>query len=395
MAKNSSSAGEPRTPTPFQDPLEDWTNDDLLLDEKERKRFYDRHPRLAPVFDWEEMRKAFDDHEQPAKHARKLSRLHGTIAVGLGFLGLALTAFTPYLAQLLSFSTLFSRTPDSAERWIGVLAAALIVAGTIVGFYQTLIGQAKRRWLISRYWTERIRQFHFQLILNNLESAAAAFGGGAALDAWRALRQGKLDDFLHDTEKTLATALEELVDDHAEEDVWADKAWSDPPPSPPTTPELAELAELLQALRKQRIGVQDLYTALKLTPGLHSPQTRAQWLHGLSDACTGAILLITVAIGLLYFHGSKEPQLWRLGLLGAAGALTAAVVALRVLNEGLLLRTEAERYRWYLASVRSIRDRFKKADTADRIRLLRELERLAYQEMRRFLVTSKEARFIL
>lgn len=381
-----------RAPTPFQDPLEDWTNDDLLLDEKERKRFYDRHPRLAPVFDWLELRQAFGTHEGPAKLARKRSRLCGTIAVGLGFLGLALTALTPSLAQLLSFSTLFSHAPDFAERWIGGSAAALIVAGTIVGFYQTLIGEAKRRWLISRYWTERIRQFHFQLILNNLEMAAAALGGGAALDAWRALRQGKLDDFLHDAEKSLATALEELVDDHAEEDVWADKAWSDPPPTPTPTP---ELVELLEGLRKQRIGVQDLYTALKLTPGLHSPQTRAQWLQGLSDAFTAAILLITVAIGLLYVHGSEEPHLWRLGLLGAAGALTAAVVALRVLNDGLLLGTEAERYRWYLASVRSIRDRFKKVDTADRIRLLRELERLAYQEMRRFLVTFKEARFIM
>jgi hypothetical protein len=45
--------------------------------------------------------------------------------------------------------------------------------------------------------------------------------------------------------------------------------------------------------------------------------------------------------------------------------------------------------------VRSIARRFEKVATADRIRLLRELERLAYQEMRRFLITFKEARFII
>jgi hypothetical protein len=71
------------------------------------------------------------------------------------------------------------------------------------------------------------------------------------------------------------------------------------------------------------------------------------------------------------------------------------VIALRVLNEGLLVTTEAERQRWYLASVRSIAGRFEKANTADCIRLLREHERLAYQEMRRFLITFKEARFIM
>src|SRR5208283_1671164 len=169
-------------------------------------------------------------------------------------------------------------------------------------------------------------------------------------------------------------------------------AGSEPPPAPPQTP---ELAELLKGLKEQRIGVQERYTALKLKQGLYSPQTRAQWLHGLSDAFTAVILIITVAIGALYVRGSEEPRLWLLGLLGLAGALTAAVVALRVLNEGLLLRTEAERYRWYLASVHSIAGRFEKASAAERIRLLRELERLAYQEMRRFLITSKEARFIL
>lgn len=376
---------EPRTPTSFQDPLEGWTNDDLLLDDKERKHFYRRHPRLAPIFDWPELRQAFEIREQPAKAARKKSRRHGVIAVAFGFAGLALTALTPYFAKLAS-------NPDIAERWIGGAAAALIVLGTLVGFQQALIGQAKRRWLISRYWTERIRQFHFHLIVNNLERAAAALDGGAALDAWRTFRRSKLDDFLHDAEKTLATSFDALEDDHAEEEVWVDRAWSEPAPAPPETP---ELAELLKGLQEQRIGVQERYTALKLKPGLYSPETRAKWLHGVSDVCTAAILPVTVAVGAIYFNGSKGPHLWLFGMLGLAGTLTAFVVALRVLNEGLLLRTEAERYRWYLASVRSIARRFETADTADRIRLLRELERLAYQEMRRFLITFKEARFVM
>ncbi len=384
-------SAEPRTPTSFQDPLEGWTNDDLLLDAEEREHFNRRHPRLAPIFDWPELRQAFAAHEQPAKQARKTSRRHGTVAVVLGFLGLALTALTPFLAKLLSPSSLFPNS-DIAERWIGGAAAALIVLGTLVGFQQALVGQAKRRWLISRYWTERIRQFHFQLIHNNLEMAAAALDGGAALDAWRTFREGKRADFLHDAEKTLATAFDALEDDHAEEEVWANRAWSEPPPAPPETP---ELAELLKGLQEQRIGVQERYTALKLTPGLYSPETRAKLLHVALDAFTAAILIVTVGVGAIYYVGSKEPHLCLYGMLGLAGMLTALVVALRVLNEGLLLRTEAERYRWYLASVRSIARRFEKANTADRIRLLRELERLAYQEMRRFLITFKEARFII
>lgn len=392
MTSNLTLGSESPTSSAFQDPIEGWTNDDLLLDKTEREHFSRRHPRLAPIFDWQEMRQAFEVHDQPASEARKRSRRHGTVALALGFLGLALTAVTPWLAKLLSFSPLFPNDQDNAERWIGGAAAGLIVLGALFGFHQALIGRAKREWLIHRYWTERIRRFHFQLIDSNLERAAAALDGGAALDAWRTFRQRKLDDFLHDVEKTLATAFDALEDDHAEEEVWADRACGEPPATLLQTP---ELAELLKGLEEQRIGVQERYTALKLKPGLYSPETRAQWLHGVSDAFTAVILIITVAIGALYVRGSEEPRLWLLGLLGLSGALTAAVVALRVLNEGLLLRTEAERYRWYLASVRSIRDRFEKADAADRVRILRELERLAYQEMRRFLVTSNEARFIL
>jgi hypothetical protein len=392
VIKTSSRTSELRTFTPLQNAVEGWTNDDLLLDDRERGHFYQRYSRLARIFDWPELRRAFCVHEEPTKEARKRSRWYGELAVGLGFLGLALTAFTPYLGKLLSFSPLFPNDSDAAEQWSGGLAAVFIVLGTVVGSLQTLIWRMKREWLINRYWTERIRQFHFQLILNNLEKAAPALDDGAAFNAWRTFRQGKLADFLHDARQTLPSAFDELQDDHAEEDVWVDKSWRQPPPAQPETP---ELAELLEGLERQRIGVQDRYTALKLKPGIHSPQTRAEWLRGASDAFTATILVLTVAIGVLYFLGSEEPRLWLLGMLGAAGALTAAVVALRVLNEGLLLRTEAERYRWYLASVRSIARRFERANTPDRILLLRELERLAYQEMRRFLITSKESRFIM
>ena len=272
----------------FQDPLEGWTNDDLLLDKTERERFRDRHPRLAEIFDCEKMQQAFEGHDQPASDARKRSRRHGTTAVVLGFLGLALTAFTPWLAKLLSFSTIFPNDPGSAERWIGGAAAALIILGTLVGLHQALIGRAKREWLIHRYWTERIRQFHFQLIVNNLEMAAAAMGGGAASYDWRSMRERELSDFLYEFEKTLKTAFERLEDDHAEEDVWVDKAWRE---EPQATSRTQDLVALLEGLEKLRIGVQERYAELKLKPGLLLTSDQS----GVAPRCLGRL------------HGSDPP----------------------------------------------------------------------------------------
>ena len=185
----------------------------------------------------------------------------------------------------------------------------------------------------------------------------------------------------HDAEQTLPPAFDELQDDHAEEDVWVDRSWRQPPPAQPETP---ELAELLEGLERQRIGVQDRYTALKLKPGIHSPQTRAEWLRGASDAFTATILVLTVAIGVTLFPRLGGATALALGDAGRGRSSDGGSRRPAGLTEGLLLRTEAERYRWYLASVRSIARRFERAKTPDRILLLRELERLAYQEMRRF-----------
>ena len=109
------------------------------------RALYRRHPRLAPSSTGRSCgRPSKPTSSRPGRRATR-SRGHGTIAVALGFLGLALTAVTPFLAKLLSFSPLFPKDPDTAERWIGGAAAALIVLGTLGGFQQALIGQAKRR----------------------------------------------------------------------------------------------------------------------------------------------------------------------------------------------------------------------------------------------------------
>src|SRR5271166_1711166 len=81
------SGGEPPIPAAFHDPMKDWPNDDLLLDPEERAHFCQRRPRLAPIFDWPELRATFETHEKPANEARDKSRRYGLVAVALGFLG--------------------------------------------------------------------------------------------------------------------------------------------------------------------------------------------------------------------------------------------------------------------------------------------------------------------
>ena len=390
MTANPALASEPPVPARFGDPLKDWPNDDLLVGDEERMDFCRRRPRLARIFDWPEMRVLFLEHDRPSNAARKRSQKNGKIAVACGFLGLALAALLYFFAKV-------SSQPELVDKVVGGLSAVLIAVVGLVGRSQVLTGAEKRRWLSNRYWTERIRQFHFQWILNTLPKAAAALDDDRALAEWKASRDAAFGDFRRDTKGDLATVFDRLNDDRAEQVVWIDPAWARPAE---TIEDRPEVGELLAGLRALRLGVQERYTRLKLHSGVFSPKTRLGWLLGASNTLTVLIMLLTVPMGVAHVFGfalsdGKIPW-WFLLLGGLSGTFGAAVVSIRVVNEGLLLRTETERYEWYLASVRSIAERFDAAaDAPTKVRLMREMERLAYQEMRRFLLAFQAARFVM
>jgi hypothetical protein len=86
---------------------------------------------------------------------------------------------------------------------------------------------------------------------------------------------------------------------------------------------------------------------------------------------------------------------YRIIIAFIAAISSSSVVAMRALKEGLLFGADAERYRWYSATVRTLSHRFERADRQQKVHLLRELEHVAYQEMRRFILSAKQARFVM
>ncbi len=119
--------------------------------------FSKRRPRQARIFDWPEMRALFLEHERPGNAARKRSQKNSMILVAWGGLGLALAAWIYF------FASLWSQPPQKALVYevVGGLSASVMAVVGLVGRSQVLTGGEKRRWLYNRYWTERMRQFHF------------------------------------------------------------------------------------------------------------------------------------------------------------------------------------------------------------------------------------------
>jgi len=192
----------------------------------------------------------------------------------------------------------------------------------------------------------------------------------------------------------LADSLERMRKDLTQDEPWLNEAWIEPPETPPDTP---ALGELFQILKQHRYGIQKRYASYKLMDGAHSPRTRSHWVRTGADVMTILALIAAAALGILHATAgpgaAAAPAL--LVVAGVGGTLAALILALRVLDEGLQLRSETERYEWYLAAVKGLERRFDAGDTRSRIGLLREMERLSYQELRQFTVSFDDARFVM
>jgi hypothetical protein len=391
MNENINRASSPPVAGPLDDPFKYWPNSDLLIDEEDREFFSRHYPAFAPIFDWPELRSLFEIYDAAAASARKHSRRAGVIAIATGFLSLSIAAAVP-LADEVTKGSAMSQLHTQAV--LGGVAAAFAIVSMLIGYTQVLKGEGKARWLTNRFWSERIRQFHFQLIVNHLPTVVAALKNSGDLRDWLDFRARELDRFKHDYLRGVEDKIHHLDVDEAEDRPWLSAEWDHPGPVPAAS---AEFDELLKLLEQQRFGIQQRYSERKLLNGWHSPESRAQWVLKLSDALTAVLLLATVTVGvgsIIAFVAGANP-IFRL-VAGLVAALSSSsIVAMRALKEGLLFSADAERYKWYLAAVRNLYRQYEHADRPKRVLLFRELEHVSYQEMRRFILSGTQARFVM
>jgi hypothetical protein len=72
-----------------------------------------------------------------------------------------------------------------------------------------------------------------------------------------------------------------------------------------------------------------------------------------------------------------------------------AALGMRTLEDGLQPKRELERYQRYSISIQDIRERFDAGTRQLKFELMIEMERLAFEEMRDFLRSAYEARFVM
>jgi hypothetical protein len=169
--------------------------------------------------------------------------------------------------------------------------------------------------------------------------------------------------------------------------------------SAPTVHETQELDPLFKAYRELRIEHQIGYVNYNLTPDgrifSSIPRSQAEVLANFGFLCIVGLCLLHILVLLVVLVPSG---FGKYGWLFSIAAIWIALAALagRAIEQGLQPEREVERYQQYGSGLRAVRDRFDRAQTpVERLQIMIEMEQLAFDEIRNFLITNDRARFVM
>jgi hypothetical protein len=375
-------------------------NDDLLVTPRDRELAADTFRDILHVLDFPELRDLFSTYDVPAKRAKRWRRVMGSVAIILG------------VGALLGAS-LALVNDEFPVQWPGYVAAASAIMGVfslMLGSVGALAGPSKRRWLCSRLMTERLRQFHFQTMVCRLPEILASMRDSVTRGKFLDDRRAWFAEYRLAYEGHLPAQLRTVLDDDAEENFWLHP---DRSRDSPLAAADATLATVFSAYRLLRFEHQVQYANYRLgtDEGLFSSSATRQ-LELLRNVALLFILIIFVsnlALAALLGFGALFGSGPAAASAGAeSGILTTThmhvviiwlfigIVAMRTLEEGLQPAREVERYTRYSSSMVALLRRFDAAtDAREKVEIMREAERAAYQEMRTFLRTHNDARYVL
>jgi hypothetical protein len=381
-------------------------NDDLLTNADDHKAARELYPTIEHVLYHKELIDYFQKYNDRADIAKKTSRTWGKWAIALGAAAIALAAIE-IIVEI-----------AAASPWpllVGAVAATCGVLSVAIGAFGVLFGSRKREWLHNRFMGERVRQFHFQSFVALLPEIVASLDrhGEKAATAKTEFESGRRILFLqfkNEFERHLDGQFASVIGPYGEAEWWLHKSER----TFASANYQQELEPLFTAYRDLRIKHQLGYANFKLQSD-HKifsamPVRQAEVLENISKAGIAWLLLIHVSV-LAIVLSTFAVLVLGMPLVSAIGdaaslisivfsvaIIVIAVVALsaRAFQQGLQPEREIERYQQYRSAVQSILEQFDEADTPNqKVRVMRQMERVAFDEMRNFVRTHDRSSFAM
>jgi hypothetical protein len=326
---------------------------------------------------------------------------------------------------------------------LGFVAASCGLLSIVIGATGILFGQRKQEWLHNRFMGERIRQFHFQsFIVQFPEIRGFLLKGDKAnklRSKFRSDRRRLFKQFIDEFEGKLDGKFNSVIGPYGEKDFWLTSSVGTGltnvagHPVGGSASQVAdidieivdeetrssggngrihsqELNLFFEAYLHLRISHQVGYANYKLGND-HKyfsalPTRQAEILDAISKAgitwlflIHAVVFVIAVIAGIGLLVGSKTgisaaPVSYVFSLAIVVIAFMGLVV--RAFEQGLQPEREIERYQQYRSAVQSVLERFEKAETVvEKLNSMRQMERVAFDEMRNFLLTSDRSSFVV
>ena len=375
--------------TPGPDPALETRifNDDLLLNVRDLKYAQDQFPKIFPLLDNSALRSVFRKYEKRANEAHLWVHGLGLFAVVFGTIALVSAATSSFHAP-----AKYSRSLTIVFEACGVLAA-LVAGGSL------WLGPWKRRWLESRFMTERLRQWHFQLFIRRAGDIETGFANmtPGSLHTFQARRQQWLDNFLRDHEGKLDSRMDSFTHDPDVSNDWLHDSPSRFDANCSILPQLFEAYLQLRFLHQYDYLIHKFSRAedRPFWQLLSLPLLRQDSLiGGAVSFCFVTTLLgaLAVIVNPLFqvpppFYSFLQSSTLMIAIIG---------IALKTIHDGLGVTRDIERYRDYLGKVRRALLQFQATqDPRTKLHLMEELELAAVDELRGFLRTHGDSRFVM
>jgi hypothetical protein len=364
-------------------------NDDLLLHEDDRKLALAKYPSIFHVLDHVELRQLFSIYDVPANRAKHTGLTAGILAIGFGFGALGIAALELLYTQNTTYGVV-----------LAIISGLCGVLSFLIGSVGVLFARRKRNWLRCRLMGEKIRQFHFQMLVFRLPEILASLKDDAAKTLFLSDRKLWFETFKAQLVGKLDSSFAAIIEEEDSINPWL---FGDATKRKPAA-EIQEntfLNPVFDAYRELRIVHQLDFTGYKLQDDhrIISAMPRRQ-LAVLSQLIFAWILLLVVMhVGVLagaLFPDSIFTVFHSREAIVVIIWLALAALATRAIEQGLQPEREIERYQQYRSGIRAVLERYDEATSQNaKILIMREMERLAYDELRNFLVTNERSRFVM
>src|SRR5262245_55429225 len=184
-------------------------NDDLLSLEEDRKLASINYPTICHVLDHPELRAVFSKYDTAANRAKRIGLIAGFWAIGFGFCALGIAALELIVVHPAGYSIA-----------LAVISGLCGVLCFLIGSVGVLFAGRKRNWLRCRLMGERIRQFHFQMLVSRLPEIRASLRNDAAKASFLSRRNVWFADFKAHLIGKLDSTLAEILHEESSIDPW-------------------------------------------------------------------------------------------------------------------------------------------------------------------------------